>query len=68
MATKVGISRKRPSQSLGDSVRADLAKNLKEKNLQFRYKAVENIMAPLIHQVSQELTEQPCKLFSILAL
>ena len=39
------------AESLGDSVREDLARNLKERNLQFRYKAVENVMAPLIHQV-----------------
>lgn len=65
MDTKVGISSKRPSQSLGDSVREDLAKNLREKNLQFRYKAVENIMAPLIHEVSQELTVN-CSIFASL--
>ena len=41
------------AESLEDSVREDLAKNLKERNLQFRYKAVENIMAPLIHQVGR---------------
>ena len=45
-------SRKELPQSLEDSVREDLAKNLKERNMQFRYKTVENVMAPLIHQVS----------------
>lgn len=53
MAAKVRASRQ-PSQSMEDSVRENLAKNLREKNLQFRYKAVENIMAPLIHQVSSD--------------
>lgn len=41
-----------PPPSLEDSVRDDLAKKLKEKNMQFRYKAVEDVMAPLIHRVS----------------
>lgn len=55
MAARVKASQgRRPPQSLGDSVREDLAKNLKERNLQFRFKAVENIMAPLIHEVSCE--------------
>lgn len=53
-AARAGILRKDddPPPSLGDSVREDLARNLKERNLQFRYKEVENVMAPLIHQVS----------------
>ena len=49
----VGNSRKRGKQaSLKDSVRDNLAKTLKEKNMQFRFKAVEDSVAPLIHQVS----------------
>jgi len=37
--------------SLETSVRENLAKTLKERNMEFRFKPVEDIMAPLIHQV-----------------
>lgn len=37
--------------SLERSVKQDL-EALRQKNLQFRFEAVENVMAPLIHQVN----------------
>ena len=39
------------TMSLERSVKQDL-ETLKKKNLQFRFEAVENVMAPLIHQVT----------------
>lgn len=36
---------------LEKSVKENLAKTLKERNLEFRFKPVEDAMAPLIHQV-----------------
>lgn len=39
--------------SLERSVKQDL-EALKQKNLQFRFEAVENVMAPLIHQVKNK--------------
>ena len=48
------FSQEHPSLSLEDSVREDLDKNLKERNMQYRCKAVEDVMAPLIHQVKKE--------------
>ena len=45
------FSQEQPSLSLEDSVREDISKTLKERNMGFRFKAVEDVMAPLIHQV-----------------
>lgn len=41
----------RKHKDLERSVKENLAKTLKERNLQFRFKPVEDAMAPLIHQV-----------------
>lgn len=43
--------KKKQGESLRDSVRENLVETLKQKNMQFRYKAVEDVVAPLIHQV-----------------
>lgn len=50
-----GSRRKTSRPSLKKSVRENLVKTLKEKNLEFRFKPVEDAMAPLIHQVSPSL-------------
>ena len=43
--------KKKQGASLRDSVRENLIETLKQKNMQFRFKAVEDVVAPLIHQV-----------------
>ncbi len=48
--------------SLKESVRENLTKTLKEKNMHFRFKAVEDTVAPLIHQVKSFLARDCSKL------
>ncbi len=45
------FSQEHPCLSLEDSVKKDISKTLEERNMHFRFKAVEEVMAPLIYKV-----------------